>query len=388
MRITSKVNHHSCETLACIDSEIPDIGTTRALISRKEFARSIFRLSLILSTYPKMASSAPAKDAEAPTPIAELTIQQKRALYRKMTLAGVAKLPALPDTLEEYDIHVPVQDGWQSRTMIVRPKAGIPAKRSLIVQFYGGGKIVGDPEQLLNSARAFAETYGAVVALPSYRLCPDVRWPVPYKDGWDVLVWLSKHAEGEIGVNLDAGFIVGGVSAGASIAAVCGGLAMFPDSKEAQEAPKLAKHLTGQFLCVPGVAVEEIVPAEYRAFFTSREENSNVAGLNADRVKQVFDALQCTDYASPWFSPMTALSSQSPVNKIPVYMEHCGLDPLRDDVTVYGKLLESRSVEVKINLFAEDVHTSWTVIETTSKARNPSIKEAQMAGMKWLLSFA
>src|SRR3954447_13066096 len=105
-----------------------------------------------------MASSTLTKDAEPPTPIAELSFQQKQALYRKMTLAGVAKLPALPDTLEEYDIHIPVQDGWQSRTMIVRPKAGSPAKRPLIVHFYGGGQIVGDPEQLLNSARAFAET--------------------------------------------------------------------------------------------------------------------------------------------------------------------------------------------------------------------------------------
>jgi acetyl esterase/lipase len=343
-----------------------------------------------------MASTASTKDAEtpAPTPGAahSLTPQEQRAAMHKMTQAGVARLPALPDTLEEYDIQVPVQDGWQSRTKIVRAKAKadlpLPAKQPLIVHFYGGGMRVGEPEQLLSTAREFAATYGAVVALPSYRLVPDVRWPVPYKDSWDVLVWLSQHAEAELGANLDTGFIVGGVSSGGAVAAVCGGLAMFPNSKEAHEAPRLAKPLTGQFLCVPGLAVDEIVPAEYRACFTSREENRDVAGLNAAAVKLVFEGLQCTDYSSPWFSPISAIASQEPVNKIPVYLEHCALDPLRDDATVYGKLLESRGVQTKMHLFPEDGHASWTVMDSPTKARNPTIKEAQMAGMKWLLSLS
>jgi acetyl esterase/lipase len=335
-----------------------------------------------------MTSTASTKDAKSTSPHAALTPEQKRAIMNNMIQAAVAKLPPLPDTLEEYDIHVPVQDGWQSRTKIVRPKADVPAKRPLIVHFFGGGMLVGEPEQLLSAARAFAETYGAVVALPSYRLCPDVRWPVPYKDGWDVLVWLSEHAEAKLGANLGAGFIVGGVSAGCSIATVCGGLAMFPKSKEAQQAPRLAKPLTGQFLCLPCLAVDETVPAEYKASFTSREENGNVAGFNAAGLKLVFDSLQCTDYTSLWFSPLSAISNQEPVNKIPVYMEHCGFDPLRDDATIYGKLLELRSVQTKVQLFPDDMHTSWTVMDAPSKAKDPTIEEAQMAGMKWLLSLS
>lgn len=307
----------------------------------------------------------------------------------KMTLDGIAKLPPLHDTLEELQIHIPVQSGWQSRTKVVRPKLGRTARRPLIVHFFGGGMMVGEPEQLLSPAREFAEAYGAVVVLPSYRLVPDVRWPVPYQDGWDILVWLSKHAEAELGANLDAGFIVGGVSAGASVSAVCGGLAMFPKSKEAQAAPKLSKPLTGQFLCVPVLLVEEIVPEKYRAFFTSREENKNSEGLNAASLKEVMDGLQCTDYKSLWFSPAATLSNQEPVTKIPVYLEHCGLDPLRDDATIYSKLLESRGIPTRVTLLPEDVHNSWTVVDSSPKmSKNPTMEEAQMAGMKWLLSFS
>jgi acetyl esterase/lipase len=335
-----------------------------------------------------MASAGIPKNAEASVPNTMLTPQQKRDKMHEITQAALAQLPPLSDDLEEYVIYIPVQDGWHSRTKIVRPKAHVDAKRPLIVHFYGGGMLVGEPETLLNVAREFAETFGAVVALPSYRLVPDVRWPVQYKDSWDVLVWLSRHAEVELRAKLDAGFIVGGISAGGSLAAVCGGLAMFPDLKEAKEVSKLAKPLTGQFLCCPSLLVEETVPAEYRSLFTSREENKDVAGFNAAGLKFVLDGLQCTDYSSPWYSPIAAFLSQEPVSKTPVYLEYCGLDPFRDDATIYGKILEARGVQVKMQLFAEDVHTSWTVLGQPSKASNPTIQEAQMAGMKWLLSLS
>jgi acetyl esterase/lipase len=338
--------------------------------------------------YPNMVSTTPIKVAESSAPTVPLTSAGKKATMSRMIQAAVAMLPPLPDTLEEFDIYIPVQDGWKSRTKIVRPKSDVSAKAPLIVHFFGGAMIVGEPEQLLNVAREFAETYGAVVALPSYRLTPEVRWPVPYKDGWDVLVWLSKHAEAEIGANLDTGFIVGGASAGGAVAAVCGGLAMFPNSKEAQEVPKLAKPLTGQLLCVPGLLVEDTVPAEYKAIFTSREDNKNALGLDAAGVERVWDELQCTDYTSLWFSPVPTISSQEPVHKIPAYLEHCGLDPLRDDITVYGKLLESRGVPTKMQLFPEDGHQGWTIMDRPPKAKNPTIREAQLAGMKWLLSLS
>jgi acetyl esterase/lipase len=336
-----------------------------------------------------MASTVPTQDTAAPTPPAQLTPQERRAGMAKVIEAGLAKLPPLSDSLEEFDIQIPVQDGWLSRTKIVRPKADVLAKRALIVYFYGGGFFVGEPDQLLNAARAFAETYGAVVALPSYRLVPETKWPVPFADGWDVLVWLSKHAEeAKIGAHLDAGFIVAGASAGGAVAAVCGGLAMFPNSPEAQEAPKLAKPLTGQFLTVPGIAYGVDLPEEYKKLHTSWEDNSNVEGINSAVLKMVFEGLQCSNYESLWYSPVSTILRQEPANKIPTYLDHCQFDPLRDDATVYNKLLEMRGVQTKIQLFPDDPHTSWTVMTNASKSSNPTIEESHMAGMKWLLSLS
>jgi acetyl esterase/lipase len=335
-----------------------------------------------------MASTDATKDATPTVPAVGPTIEQRRAAMHEVTQAGIAKLPPLPESLEEFDINIPVSDGWISRTKIVRPRSHVEAKRPLIVHFFGGAMMVGEPEQLLSPARAFAETYGAVVALPSYRLVPDVRWPVPYKDSWDIMVWLSAHAESELGANLNNGFLVGGASAGAALATVCGGLAMFSDSREAQDAPKLAKPLTGQFLFVPCIAMDEIVPEQYKALFTSREENKNVEGLNGATLTFVMQSLHCPDYTSLWFSPLSAIIEREPVHNIPVYLEHCGLDPLRDDVTVYGKLLQERGVQTKIRLFPDDIHGSWTVVDSPSKASNPTVPEAQMEGMKWLLGWS
>ncbi|KIW03337.1 uncharacterized protein PV09_05547 [Verruconis gallopava] len=333
--------------------------------------------------------SSTATDGAPPKPspaVAEMTTQDKRAAMHAMIQAAVAKLPALPDTLEEFEIQVPAHDGWQSPTKIVRPRTHVDADRSLIVHFYGGGMIVGEPDQLLSVARTFAGTYGAVVALPSYRLVPDVRFPIQAKDAWEVLVWLSRNAEAELGAKLDNGFIVGGVSAGAALASVCGGLAMFPDAADAQEAPMLAKPLTGQFLSVPSVAMDETVPIEYKQFFTSRDENRHVDGFNTSALDDVFRSLGCDDYRSLWFSPFATLVQREPVNKIPTYLDCCGLDPLRDDAIVYEKVLKSRGVPTKLYLFSEDKHSSWTTLDAPTKARAPTIKEAQMEGMKWLLT--
>lgn len=319
-------------------------------------------------------------------PKSEPTIYEKRVMMHNAIVASIEKLPPLPQDFEELDLQIPTRDGWLSRTRIVRPKDTTASRCPLIVHFFGGGMIVGEPEQLLSAARAFAQSFGAVVALPSYRLVPDVLWPVPEQDGWDVVAWLSEHAEAELGADLSAGFVVGGVSAGGSVAAVSCGLAMFEDAEEAR--PKLAKPITGQFLSAAGVAVDEIVPEEYKSLYTARDECRNMVGFNTAMMDGVYEGMQVTDYTSLWFSPLSTLAKQEPARKIPTYLEHCGLDPLRDDTTVYAKLLEAKGVPTKVRLFKEDTHSSWTVLPPGMKAKDPTVQEAQLEGMKWLLEFS
>jgi hypothetical protein len=90
---------------------------------------SYFSSSSTISSFTlKMASITSSNDAESTAaPTAALNSQQRRAIMHEMIQAAVSRLPALPDNLEEYDIFVPVHDGWLSRVKIVRPKADLPA---------------------------------------------------------------------------------------------------------------------------------------------------------------------------------------------------------------------------------------------------------------------
>lgn len=74
---------------------------------------------------------------------------------------------------------------------------------------------------------------------------------------------------------------------------------MFLNSKEVQKVPKLVKALTGQFLSVPGLVMDETFVAEYKTWFKSREENANVAGLNAAALKLVYDGFSVRTTARP-----------------------------------------------------------------------------------------
>jgi acetyl esterase/lipase len=166
---------------------------------------------------------------------------------------------------------------------VVRPKEASSANKKppLIVLFYGGGYVVGTPKQVVRPARDFAKTYGAVVICPSYKLSPENAWPAPMISGWEVVEYLAKNAEAEYGVNLDGpdgGFVLGGFSAGAGIAAIVAGIATYGEpTRDGQR--KLAKTLTGVFLGVPHLLAKDIVPEQYNNQWTAMEENKGVVPM-------------------------------------------------------------------------------------------------------------
>lgn len=122
----------------------------------------------------------------------------------------------------------------------------------LIVLGFGGGFIAGSNKQMAREAQALVRLFGAVVVNISYRLAPEHKFPVGVQDGWDNLIWLAVHAQ-DLGADPAKGFIMGGVSAGASLAAVC--------ARKAQ-VELLAHPLTGQWLGAPSLMQEEQVPEQ------------------------------------------------------------------------------------------------------------------------------
>ena len=80
-----------------------------------------------------------------------------------------------------YESGLPYGPGERGRYDLYTPPGASPAT-PVIVFFYGGGWRSGARGDYAFAARALAST-GALVAVPDYRLFPEVRWPLFIEDG-------------------------------------------------------------------------------------------------------------------------------------------------------------------------------------------------------------
>lgn len=67
-----------------------------------------------------------------------------------------------------------------------------PAKRPVVIFWYGGGWVKGDRRAYAFAARAFARA-GFVVVVPDYRKVPGVRFPAFVQDGAQAVRWTRDH---------------------------------------------------------------------------------------------------------------------------------------------------------------------------------------------------
>ncbi|KAK4506198.1 hypothetical protein PRZ48_004163 [Zasmidium cellare] len=284
--------------------------------------------------------------------------------------AAVEKLGPVSADLEEFTQDIPMRDGYVSGLKVVKPRDPTPGP--LIVLAFGGGFVVGTKDQLTEEARTLAQLFGATVVNISYRLAPEYQFPIGQLDAWDSLKWIADNATGSI-LNADPtrGFIMGGVSSGGAIAAVL--------SRKFQEEP-IAHPLTGQWLAVPTLLDDDIVPEKYKAYFISGEQNAKVTGVSKE-VRLKMRALGGWDPKSDlgW-----AGNSKTPLSGQPrTYFQADGQDTLRDDALVYEEMLKDAGVPTKIDFYPGCPHAHWQDmpgIEITNRARIDTI-----AGFAWLL---
>jgi acetyl esterase/lipase len=324
--------------------------------------------------------------------VANCTPLEYRQIQADLEADGLARLGPLSPTLTEKAVSIPLSSSHSAKVKLIYAAGPATKPRPLIVLWYGGAFRSGSCYLMTEPGRTFAERFNAVVALGSYRTVPEVQWPVPWRDGWDLLAFLSHHAhepefgQAELASANGGGFVVGGISAGATIASACVGIdSMGLAEREGVE--KLAKPVTGLFANVPWLFMPEIVPEAYESRWKSRTENENSPGFGLKSLEAVAQALDCTDYTSCWFSPVPELLRRpGPLHEHPrVNVTVCQLDPLRDDGKLFCDLLQERGVESRLDIFTEDGHTGWTVVPKPWKSTNPAVKPAYIEGMKWLL---
>ena len=113
------------------------------------------------------------------------------------------------------DLYVPKGTGAEARTP-PSARAGATAALPLVVFWYGGSWTNGNRADYRFIGAALAQR-GFVVAIPDYRLHPDVDFPAFTDDGAQAVAWLQKHAR-EYGGDPER-MVLMGHSAGAHTAA-------------------------------------------------------------------------------------------------------------------------------------------------------------------------
>lgn len=292
-----------------------------------------------------------------------------RAAMGKQRLAALG--PPGPDLKESFK-KIPMRDGFESELKIFQPTAKPAAGSPLIVLCFGGGFVVGDNEQLTPYSRALVKLFGAVVVNISYRLAPEHRFPAAPNDAWDSFAWIGKNAA-SLDADPSAGFILGGVSAGANLTSVV--------AQKAQD-EKFSPPLTGLWLCVPLIFPNKaLVPEKYRDEWFSHEQNANAPILDKDAVEAVHHHLQ-VDEKSPLYSVFNA---QAPHTGLPpAYVQVDGLDPLRDDGLIYEKVLRDHGVKTRLDVWPGLPHAHFSFLPGLNVTKS-AIWDT-FNGFGWLLS--
>ncbi|GIZ36789.1 hypothetical protein CKM354_000025600 [Cercospora kikuchii] len=300
----------------------------------------------------------------------------------------IATLPTYDTELEEFDTTVPLNsdeddggDGLPLKVIRRKDKSTNNTTssqrkenpRPLILLFHGACYLAGTPNMLLRPGREFALELDAVVLLATVRKAPEFPFPIPFQDGAYVAQWAVEKSC-SFGADVErGGFVIGGYSAGAHIAAVVAGK---------RRELGLENVMKGCFLGIPLVLCEEIVPQQLRGVW----DEGKLVG-EEEQMKVVLDEMLgylSAGVRSEWFS---AFNCEAGLAGFPaVYMQAGGKDILCRDAVVFEAALKEVSVPVKLDVYPQLGHAGYTIWAQGDGENNPpGLKEGTIDGMRWLL---
>jgi acetyl esterase/lipase len=289
-----------------------------------------------------------------------------------------------PENVTEKAHHIPMRDGYMSRVLILepctpnlagKPGGGLP----VLLMFHGGGHCVGYPEWEVPLLRLLVVRYNMICIAPSYRFAPENPFPASINDAWDTLQWVASEGGSNNSLSSplhhadpNLGFIVGGSSAGANLAASLAHLAR--DNM-------LKPPLSGQFLSVVTVMDHEHVPAKYQNAYLSWEQNKSAPILD-QHLYSIFNNASKRDPTSELWASFNHPNGHEGLPK--AYFQVCGLDIFRDDGLIYERVLrEEAGVETKMDLYKGLPHSWWSRfpgIEASKRRMEDSV-----SAVGWLL---
>jgi acetyl esterase len=284
--------------------------------------------------------------------LAAMTPAQARAEMRRS--AGVfAGSP--PPVARVEDRVLSGSDGPIAARLYVPSNDG--RQRPLVVNYHGGGWVIGDLDTHDTACRHLAREADVGVLAIAYRLAPEHRFPTAVDDALAAFRWAAANAA-ELGFD-PARVAVAGDSAGGNLAAVVAQLAVRDGG------PRPA----AQLLAYP-VTDLSTKHASYRLFadgflLTERDMDWFKGHYLPD------DAAALDPRASPLLAP--------DVHGLPpAVVLTCGFDVLRDEGEAYARRLEQAGVPVELRRSAGLIHGFCNAVSVSPQSRAATTEGARL----------
>jgi acetyl esterase len=207
------------------------------------------------------------------------------------------------------------------------------APRPILVNYHGGGWVIGDLDTSDAACRDMANGLGCIVVSVDYRLAPEHRFPAAVDDSYDALCWVAQNA-GALGGN--GKLLVAGESAGGNLAAV-----MCLKARD-EGGPAI----TAQVLLYP-VTDADLTRDSYR-------RNGEGYLLSTDTMRWFWDTYCPADQRThPYASPLRAINLR---DLPPAVIATAEFDPLCDEGAAFAGALAAAGVGVTCTRYPGLIH--------------------------------
>jgi len=283
-------------------------------------------------------------------PIDELSVSEARQGSAAMT--AMQDPPEPVAGIEDRNLSGP---GGDLPVRIYKPFGNGPFP--VLINFHGGGWVVGDIESTDGLCRSLANTVGCVVVSVDYRLAPEHPFPAAADDAYHATLWAATNATGFSGD--PSRIAVCGDSAGGNLAAVvsqmardrgkpaiCFQLLIYPVTDAACDTPSYSDNAEGYFLTKDAM----------QWFWNHYVQNDS-------------------DRNHPYASPLRASNFAGLPAALVITAE---FDPLRDEGEHYAERIRATGTPVQLIRYDGMIHGFFLMNAMIDKGRS-AIKQSAEA---------
>jgi acetyl esterase len=287
--------------------------------------------------------------AETPGPaLHEMTPDESREVYRMMR-------PPNPElvvgNVEDRTIDGPA---GPIAIRIYTPVGSGPF--GILVNFHGGGWVIGDLDTADGVCRDFCVSANCIVVSVDYRMAPEHPYPAAVIDSYAATCWVADNAE-SLGGN--GKIAVGGESAGGNLAAVV--------SLKARD--EAGPAIDFQLLAYP-VVDADLSLASYR-------ENGEGYLLTTETMTWFWDQY-CPDLGKRAESDASPAQAENHAGLPPALILTAEFDPLRDEGEAYAATLKAAGVDAQAIRFDGLIHDFLATAQLFPVSRDAFDKVASL----------